>query len=141
LSFDFRGERKYCIEPQTGGVIAVAYRPINFDTLVVRLLDVFPQWTPELKRTQSAKYLLHHLLIGLARAGSGDVLGARVEVSQEALAADVDLSRGRTNQLLGRLKQTGWIESPAPGCYQAGEKLRELVSLLTQEAREKEYKR
>ena len=86
---------------------------ISLDTVVASLCYFLPKWTPALQRTASL-YLLRLLVCKLYGASKGNLFQARIQASQDSLAASLGLSREWTNQLLARLKAEGWIEAYAP---------------------------
>src|SRR5216684_5204209 len=53
-------------------------------------------------------------LCKLHGASKGNLFQARIQASQDSLAASLGISREWTNQLLARLKAEGWIEAYAP---------------------------
>ena len=86
---------------------------ISLDTVLSSLFYRLQEWTPELTGNKSP-FLLRHLVCRLYGAGNGNLFGARVQASQDALAASVGVSREWACKLLARLVQEGWRESYAP---------------------------
>ena len=72
-----------------------------------------PKWTPALRRNASP-YLLRLLVCKLYGASKGNLFQAKIQASQDALAASLGIRREWINQLLARLKVEGWIEAYAP---------------------------
>ena len=86
---------------------------ISLDNIISALFWALPEWTPGLRRNAS-RDLLRHIVCKLYGASNGNLFSARVQASQEALAASVGVSREWACKLLARLVQEGWIESHAP---------------------------
>ena len=86
---------------------------ISLDNIISALFWALPEWTPELRRNAS-RDLLRHLVCKLYGASHGNLFGARVQASQDALAASVGVSREWACKLLARLELAGWLESYAP---------------------------
>jgi hypothetical protein len=94
-------------------VVAVAAQTIALDNVLSALWWALPKWTPALKRNQS-RDVLRLLVCKLYGASHGNLFNARIQASQDALAASVGISREWCNKLLARLVEAGWIESYAP---------------------------
>ena len=86
---------------------------VSLDTVVASLCYFMPKWTPALQRTASL-YLLRLLVCKLYGASKGNLFQAKIQASQDSLAASLNISREWTNHLLARLKAEGWIEAYAP---------------------------
>ncbi len=86
---------------------------ISLDNIISALFWALPEWTPELRRNAS-RDLLRLLVCKLYGSSHGNLFAARVQASQDALAASVGVSREWSCKLLARLVQAGWIESYAP---------------------------
>ena len=86
---------------------------ISLDTVVASLCHFVPKWTPALRRNASP-YLLRLLVCKLYGASKGNLFQAKIQASQDALAASLGIRREWINQLLARLKAEGWIEAYAP---------------------------
>ena len=86
---------------------------ISLDNIISALFWALPEWTPELRRNAS-RDLLRHLVCKLYGASHGNLFSARVQASQDALAASVGVSREWVCKLLSRLVEKGWLESHAP---------------------------
>ena len=86
---------------------------LSLDTVVASLCHFLPKWTPVLRRNASL-YLLRLLVCKLYGASKGNLFHAKIQASQDSLAASLDISREWANQILARLKAEGWIEAHAP---------------------------
>jgi hypothetical protein len=86
---------------------------VSLDTVVASLCYFVPKWTPALRRNASP-YLLRLLVCKLYGASKGNLFQAKIQASQDALAASLGIRREWINQLLARLKVEGWIEAYAP---------------------------
>ena len=86
---------------------------VSLDTVVASLCHFLPKWTPALRRNASF-FLLRLLICKLYGASKGDLFHAKIQASQDALAASLGIRREWANQLLARLKAQGWIEAYAP---------------------------
>jgi hypothetical protein len=86
---------------------------VSLDTVVASLSYFVPKWTPALRRNASP-YLLRLVVCKLYGASKGNLFHAKIQASQDSLAASLDISREWANQILARLKAEGWIEAHAP---------------------------
>lgn len=85
---------------------------ISLDNINSALFWALEKWTPSLKRNQSV-FLLRTLACRLYGVNS-NLFSSRVQVSQDALAESMGLSREWVCKLLVRLERVGWIEYYAP---------------------------
>ena len=111
---------------------------LALDTIVSAAFFFVGKWTPELKRSQS-RDVLRLLIYKLYEAGRGDLFQAQVQVSQAELAAKCELSLRWCHELVGRLKESGWIraysvrisaEMNAPCVFSPGPHLKRLLFKL-----------
>jgi hypothetical protein len=86
---------------------------LTLDTLVSAAFFFVGQWSPALKRNQS-RDVLRLVLSKLYASREGSLFHRRARSSHAALAEKLDLSREWVCTLLGRLRDTGWIETEAP---------------------------
>ena len=78
---------------------------VNLDTVVASLSYFVPKWTPALRRNASP-YLLRLVVCKLYGASKGNLFHAKIQASQDSLAASLDISREWANQILAR-RDTG----------------------------------
>ena len=86
---------------------------VSLDTVVASLCYFLLKWTPVLRRNASP-YLLRLVVCKLYGASKGNLFQAKIQASQDALAASLGIRREWANQLLARLQAEGWIEAYAP---------------------------
>ena len=86
---------------------------LALDNILSATFFFVPKWTPALRRNASL-YLLRLLVCKLYGASKGNLFQAKIQASQDALAASLGIRREWANQLLARLKAQGWIEAYAP---------------------------
>ncbi len=110
---------------------------ISLDNINSALFWALEKWTPALKRNQSV-FLLRTLACRLYGVNS-NLFSSRVQVSQDALAESMGLSREWVCKLLVRLERVGWIEYYAPRLpdghflpciFKAGGQLKRLLCVL-----------
>jgi hypothetical protein len=86
---------------------------ISLDTIISSAVFFAAKWNPDLKRSQS-RDILRAIINKLYGANRGAIFHAQARCSHAGLAATLDLSREWTCKLIGRLRDTGWIQTSAP---------------------------
>jgi len=111
---------------------------LSLDTLCNAATYFAGQWTPALKLNQSrdALRLIINKLYGVSH---GSMFKSRVRASHASLAATLGLSREWSCKLIGRLRESRWLETSAPRLpdgkqeitiFRPGRRLKKLLVML-----------
>jgi hypothetical protein len=94
------------------GWVMAGSATLSLDSIINSALFFAAKWEPTLKRSQS-RDVLRTIINKLYGANRGAIFHSNVRCSHAALAEALDLSREWTCKLVGRLRDTGWIQTHA----------------------------
>jgi len=86
---------------------------LALDTILSATQFFVGKWSPDLKGNQS-RDALRFLLCRLYDKGRGQLMNAQLPLAQTTLANKLDLSRQWVGELVGRLRDAGWIDYYSP---------------------------